>query len=490
MNGTNTATDTIYDLLVVGTGAAGLTTATEFLHAADKGGWKPSIAVIDKAPVEESGGATRWSWVNLFVNQHGQVDPEVINRVIGGHPDVDDQYFRTLEAESGDTAQWMRTQGVQIAYQNPGIAMESDYGAVVGGGQALLDALMAQLRTRKGVEFLYSTEALMIHQNGAGEVDGLTARTADGTEFTLRARTVVVACGGFEGSPEKLKQYVGDRGADIKPVVPGLRYNVGDGLRMITQVGGATSGQFEKLHVQLVDSRASKPDAGIFGVPYGIIVNNKGQRFIDEGSRTFEGLNAPLAWSVWRDHENEAYVIFDAQTDAIPAFSFLNQTNLEPVSATTIPGLAEALGLDPVALHRTIEEFNAATVAGPFDPATKDGLRTQGLGIEKTNWARPLTTGPFIAYPVRTAGIFSFGGVRTDIDGRVIGTGGQPIPGLYAAGVTTGVWYTEYPGAMSILRAVTFGRRAGRHAAYLAATRTNAARTRTSPSTAAQSLPA
>ncbi|WP_230875978.1 FAD-binding protein [Paenibacillus validus] len=72
--------------------------------------------------------------------------------------------------------------------------------------------------------------------------------------------------------------------------------------------------------------------------------------------------------------------------------------------------------------------------------------------------------GPFIAYPVICSNVFSYGGLFTDTDGRVLTGDNDAIPGLYAAGEITGLYYGKYPGATSVLRGLVFGRRAGAHA--------------------------
>ena len=458
------------DLLVIGCGAAGLTAAQQYVEAADREGRAPTVAILERAPREERGGATRWSWVNVTVDREGVVDPHVIDRVVHAHPDVDADYFRLLERRGGETVAWLEAHGVRIAHERPPFAMSSEYGAMVGGGRALVDALATLLEERPGVAFRYETEALRLTTDDEGRIDGAVVRGSDGRSSRIAARAVVLATGGFEGSLEAVTRYVGPRAAQIRPVVPGLRFNTGDGLRMATELGAATSGQFDRLHVQLVDARSSKPDAGLFGIPYGVIVDGTGRRFVDEGSATFEALNAPLAWSVWRDRAATATFVFDDAARRLPGFGFLNQSDLEPYSADTIEELAELIGVDPAALADEIARFNAAVAAGErtgassFDPAVIDGKSTHGLAIDKTNWAMPIAVAPFHAYPCATASTFSYGGVRTDLRARVVSPGGTALPGLYAAGVVTGVWYGEYPGAMSVLRTVTYARIAAEEA--------------------------
>jgi tricarballylate dehydrogenase len=92
-------------------------------------------------------------------------------------------------------------------------------------------------------------------------------------------------------------------------------------------------------------------------------------------------------------------------------------------------------------------------------------VRTQGLVPPKSNWATPIAEGPYHAYPIISANVFTFGGLKIDIHGRVLDADGEPIPGLFAAGETAGLYYRNYTGATSVLKGMVFGRLAGRFAA-------------------------
>ena len=78
----------------------------------------------------------------------------------------------------------------------------------------------------------------------------------------------------------------------------------------------------------------------------------------------------------------------------------------------------------------------------------------------------PLDTPPFVAVPVTGGITFTFGGLKTDENGRVINIWEKVIPGLYAVGEPAGeVYYYNYPGATGVIRGAVFGRIAGKHAA-------------------------
>lgn len=136
-------------------------------------------------------------------------------------------------------------------------------------------------------------------------------------------------------------------------------------------------------------------------------------------------------------------------------------TDQPPEQSNTIRGLAEKLGVDADALEKTVKDFNAACNDKPFELMKLDGKRTHGLRPDKTNWANPISKPPFYGYPVTANLTFTYGGVKTDTDARVLSTNDVPIPGLYATGELTGPFYNEYPPATSVLRSLTFGRLAG-----------------------------
>jgi tricarballylate dehydrogenase len=234
---------------------------------------------------------------------------------------------------------------------------------------------------------------------------------------------------------------------------------------MVIEVGADTAGRFDMFHGEPVDPRTTKPDAVVYPYPYGILVNASAERFFDEGQDSFDSTFERLGYEIWRNQDQRAFLIGDQTSLSVEGFRDVAFTDLEPVAADTVADLAAALGLDPAALERTVAEFNAAVGPGAFDPYTFDGRSTIGLDPPKSNWAFPLEQPPFFGYPLTCAITFTFGGIRTDAGARVLTPNGTPIPGLFAAGEVTGVYYHEYPVGTSVIRAITFGRLAGAQAA-------------------------
>jgi len=134
------------------------------------------------------------------------------------------------------------------------------------------------------------------------------------------------------------------------------------------------------------------------------------------------------------------------------------------VTANTIEELAGKLeGVDAAQFVKTVAEYNAAVRAEiPFNPNVKDGRRTEGLAINKNNWANTIDQPPYEGYAVTCGITFTFGGLRITTNGEVLNTDYQPIRGLYAAGeLVGGLFYFNYPGGTGLTSGSVFGRIAG-----------------------------
>jgi tricarballylate dehydrogenase len=138
------------------------------------------------------------------------------------------------------------------------------------------------------------------------------------------------------------------------------------------------------------------------------------------------------------------------------------------VTANTLEEFAEKLeGVNAEQFLKTIAEYNAAVKKDvPFNPNVKDGRRTTGLAVDKSNWANTIDTPPYEGYAVTCGISFTFGGVRINNDGEVLNTDYQPIRGLYAAGeLVGGLFYFNYPGGSGLTSGAVFGKIAGMSAA-------------------------
>ena len=460
-----------YEMVVIGCGAAGLSAAISYLNACKEVNKNPNAVVLERADREGRGGATRWTSSWFRITADWELDPNFIpqmRRVSKGLSDLD--YCETFSAETNATLNFLKDNNVEVIYFEqpfPNTNTGGGLGMPQGGGVSIVNGLASVIESSQGVDILYETEALRLVLTDDGEINGVVVRNPEGKLVTLFAKSVVIACGGFEGNREMLTQYLGDKACDLPVIAPTLVNNRGDGLRMVMEIGGDTAGQFDMFHGEPVDTRTDKPDAVIYGYPYGIIVNQHCKRFYDEGNESFDDTFEKLAFEIWKYQDQKAWFIGDQTTLGVPNIDMINLTDQDPVTANTLAELAAKLGLDPVALESTITEFNDAVNDKEFNPLVRDGKATVGLSVPKTNWAFQINTPPYIAYPLTCAITFTFGGIRTNSGAQVVTSTNKVIPGLYAAGEVTGLYYHEYPAGTSVLRSVTFGRIAGARIARL-----------------------
>jgi tricarballylate dehydrogenase len=250
-------------------------------------------------------------------------------------------------------------------------------------------------------------------------------------------------------------------------LAPRACFNAGDGIRMALALGADLSGESDGMHIEPVDPRSANQAAVMLLYPYGIVVDKHGHRFFDEGAglvhETWEWFARHLHFGV---PGRQAYAILDSRLYQIPDWQRATRSEVPPVQADTLEGLAGELGVEVSDFLSTIEDYNAACTGDPalFDATTCDGLAASPLlDPPKSNWARAIAEPPYLAWPLIGAIAYTFGGLATDDRARVL-RNGAPIPGLYAAGEITGHFYGTAPNAVSVLRAFVYGRIAGRQA--------------------------
>ncbi|MPM66939.1 Urocanate reductase [bioreactor metagenome] len=253
----------------------------------------------------------------------------------------------------------------------------------------------------------------------------------------------------------------------MRPVALGGYADKGEGIRMALAAGAAPAGEYGSYHAEPVDPRSTQAEAVVFIYPYGILVNKRGQRFTDEAPGTVDAHYDNIARSFADQPDGLVYVVFDAQVEDIPRWKTSLRTDVPPLQADSIEALAEQMNVPTQTLAETISQFNAACPAdgGTFDAFTLDHRATQGLAIAKSHWARPLTKGPYRAYPIISSVCFTFGGLKVNPHAQVLDQDGKPMPGLYAAGETMGIYHQVYTGSTSVLRGLVFGRSAAQHVA-------------------------
>jgi tricarballylate dehydrogenase len=484
------------DVIVVGAGNAALCAA---LAAREQGA---SVLMLEAAPQEESGGNSRFTAGSIRVVYDGVDDIKTLvpdlspaelastdfgvyaaaqffddmARVTQHRADPD--LVELLVTRSFATLNWMREKGVRLIpiYGRQAFKIGGRFKfwggltvEAVGGGPGLV-AMLTDAVQQHGIVVRYQTRALDLLYDG-NRIAGVLVRE-HGSIRELRARSVVLACGGFEANAEWRTRYLGP-GWDLAKV-RGSRFNTGDGIRMALDIGASPYGNWSGCHA--VQWEMNAPEFGDLAVgdqfqkhsyPFGILINAAGKRFIDEGADFRNYTYAKYGRAVLEQPGQFAWQIFDQKVKNLLRDEYKIR-QITKVTANTIEDFAQKLdGVNAPAFLDTIEEWNAAVRADiPFNPNVKDGRATQGLAVTKSNWANTIDTPPFEGYAVTCGITFTFGGLRINNDAQVLNTDYQPIRGLYAAGeLVGGLFYFNYPGGTGLMSGAVFGKIAGTSAA-------------------------
>jgi tricarballylate dehydrogenase len=481
-----------YDVIVVGAGNAAFCSA---LAAQEQGA---SVLVVEAAPEDEAGGNSRFTAGSIRVVYNGVDDiktlvpdlteAEIATTDFGTY--TADQFFddmarvtqhradpdlvELLVTKSFSTMCWMRDKGVRFIpiYGRQAFKIDGKFKfwggltvEAVGGGPGLINMLTESARKR-GIDILYATRAVDLLYNGT-RVEGVMVRH-DETLREIKAKAVVLAAGGFQANPEWRTRYLGP-GWDLAKV-RGTRFNTGDGIRMALDIGAAPCGNWSGCHA--VQWEMNAPEFGDLAVgdqfqkhsyPFSILVNATGKRFVDEGADFRNYTYAKYGRVVLEQPGQFAWQVFDQKVKHLQRDEYRIR-QMTKVTGNTIEELAQKLeGVNAEEFVRTIAEYNKAVRTDvPFNPNVKDGRRTEGLAVNKSNWANTFDQPPYEAYAVTCGITFTFGGLRINTDCEVLNTDLQPIRGLYAAGeLVGGLFYFNYPGGSGLCAGAVFGKIAG-----------------------------
>jgi tricarballylate dehydrogenase len=486
---------TQYDVIIVGAGNAALCAA---IAAQERGA---SVLALEKAPEYFRGGNTYFTGGIIRCVYNGIEDikklipdmsPEEEASVeVGSYSEdefyddlmrvtnglADPELAQILVAESFPALKWLQEHGVRfvLAFGRQAFKRGDKYHfwggllvEAVGAGKGLSDQQF-EVAEHLGVQIRYATKGVKLLQDQQGRVVGILAQGPEGFE-ELHAKTVILACGGFESNAEMRTRYLG-QGWELAKV-RGIPYNTGDGIRMALDIGAQPYGHWSGCHAVAWDLNA--PPTGDRTVtelyqkhsyPFGLIVNAEGKRFVDEGADFRNYTYAKYGREILKQPMGMAAQIFDAKVTHLLRDEY-RIPQVTKAETQTLEELADQLGIDRENFVHTIKEYNAAVQAGEYNPTVLDGKHTVGIDPPKSNWALPIDTPPFLGYAVTCGITFTFGGLRINPRGQVLDTEGNPIPGLYAAGeLVGGIFYHNYPGGSGLTSGAVFGKLAGTSAA-------------------------
>ena len=307
-----------------------------------------------------------------------------------------------LIGRSRETIVWMRSHGVRFlpmfgrqSYQVEGQAPFLRWGQYRGGGRrlGLVDALIqarGEARHRDPLRDGAARAACRIARTG-----NVTGARVKGPRTATRRSPLnpsVLACGGFEANPEMRTRYFGPGWELCR--VRGTRHNTGGGIRAALDIGAQPFGGWSTCHAVQWD--ISAPPFGDRVVldnfqkhsyPIGIVVNLKGERFIDEGADYRNHTYAKYGREVMKQPRRTAVQIFDAKTIGMVRDEYRIK-QVSKFAADSLEELATGLDIDPRGLVRTVNVFNSACRPGNYNPSVLDGVKTVGIAPPKSNWGR------------------------------------------------------------------------------------------------------
>lgn len=453
------------DILVIGGGNAALTAA---ISAAELG---KEVLLVEHAPKSLRGGNSQHTrnfrcmhegpkgilqgtyseeeyYEDLLKVTDGKTEPDLARLVIRSTPDMYD---------------WMEARGVRFQPSLGGtLSLSRTNAFFLGGGRALLNAYYLTAE-KLGVHISYDTEAieLVIEDNTFSHAVVLYK----GIRYEVYAKQLILASGGFESNFEWLEEAWGPAARNF--LIRGTRFNQGRMLKEMMRNGAQIIGEPDQCHAVAIDGRAPKYDGGIVTrldcVSFGIVVNENADRFYDEGEDFW-----PKRYAIWgrlvaQQPNQLAHVVIDSKAihDFMPSV-------FPPFKADSIAELARQLRVDPQKLENTVNEFNQAIGPGTFDNTKLDGLATQGLKVNKTNWSRPINKPPFYGYTLAPGITFTYMGVKVNKRAKVIFQGGKEATNIFAAGeiMAGNILGQGYTAGIGMAIGTVFGVIAGKEAAH------------------------
>lgn len=487
----------LWDVVVVGSGNAALCAGI----AACENGSK--VLMVEKAGSDMAGGNTKYTagamrfsynssedLLPLLANPN---DPRIERTDFGSYSAENFQRDllsfndgasltkeqQILVSQSYDTINWLAGHGVTYDPIWARQSFEKDGKIIFWGGLTLeaknegvgIFEMELAAFEKLGGELRYNSEFKSLNRID-GKVTGITLSSGE----KINSNAVILACGGFESNDDMRSALIGPEWSVAK--VRGTPHNTGDGLRAAWDLGAQRHGRFDGCHATPMDFFMK--NYGNLDIPHcerknyrkisyflGVMLNENGERFVDEGSNFRNYTYAQFGKAVLKQPGHRAWQIFDSKVFDLMygEYRFFDAKYEE--ANTLLELLQKCDGIDVLAAEETLKEFNQGvrhTIS--FDPTIKDGKFSCSGGLKKSNWAQALDEPPYRAYPVTGGITFTYGGVQVSARAEVLNKNGDPILGLYACGeMVGGVFLGGYPGGSGLTSGAVFGRLAGRNAA-------------------------
>ena len=399
-------------------------------------------------------------WAAYQANPTGYFDSVELmelDTMIGGKGINDPELVETLCANSADAIDWLDEHGITLHNVSSfgGASVKRIHRPVNAEGKTVsvgsyMIPLLQENCEKAGVKMMLDTTATEILTDANGAAVGVKATGASGETVTVNAKAVVLASGGFGANLDMVVKYKPELKGFMTTNAPGIQ---GQGIEMAQAIGAATVDMDQiQIHPTVEANTAALITEGLRG-DGAILINEEGQRFIDEvGTR-----DVVSAAEIAQTGSYSWLVVDQAMVDA----SSVIQGYIKPgytVTGATYEELGKAMGVDAAAFAETMEKWNGY-VEAKNDP-----------DFGRTSFANPLNTAPYYAVKV-TAGVHhTMGGLKINANTEVLNEKGEVIPGLFAAGeVTGGVHGANRLGGNAVADFTVFGRIAGAAASDYAA---------------------
>ena len=399
-------------------------------------------------------------WAAYQANPTGYFDSVELmelDTMIGGKGINDPELVETLCANSADAIDWLDEHGITLHNVSSfgGASVKRIHRPVNAEGKTVsvgsyMIPLLEENCEKAGVKMMLDTTATEILTDANGAAVGVKATGASGETVTVNAKAVVLASGGFGANLDMVVKYKPELKGFMTTNAPGIQ---GQGIEMAEAIGAATVDMDQiQIHPTVEANTAALITEGLRG-DGAILINEEGQRFIDEvGTR-----DVVSAAEIAQTGSYSWLVVDQAMVDASSVIQGYIKKGYT-VTGATYEELGKAMGVDAAAFAETMDKWNGY-VEAKNDP-----------DFGRTSFANPLNTAPYYAVKV-TAGVHhTMGGLKINANTEVLNEKGEVIPGLFAAGeVTGGVHGANRLGGNAVADFTVFGRIAGAAASDYAA---------------------
>ena len=439
------AEDVTTDIAVIGAGGAGLSAAVEATNLGAKVIVVEKMAFAGGNTIRAAGGLN--APATSLQQAKGIFDtPEIAfyDTMKGGHWKNDPALVRTLVNNAAGSVEWLlalggdfRDVGLMAGASQPRTHRPTG-GALVG--PEVIRTLWNAAKARH-IDVRTNTDATEILKDKDGRVVGIKVTSKKDGTYTIHAKAVVDAAGGFGANNKLVSKYVPRLKGFATTNHPGAQ---GEGLLLAQKAGANLIDMTEiQTHPTVVPGVGEMITEAVRGNG-AILVNKDGKRFFNELD-TRDAVSA----AILKQKDGVAYLFFDSdmQKSLKATNKYIEQSYT--VSGATMDEIAGKMGVDAATLKATLAAY-------------KEGKAKNKDAFGRANMPRDLDKGPFYAILVTPAVHHTMGGIKIDPKTQVYSTTGQVIPGLFAAGeVTGGVHGGNRLGGNAQADIVTFGRIAG-----------------------------